>query len=54
MEDIWADLRRQPDDIPSPDWHHGVLSDWERKRTDGTLLYKDWTEAKERIRNKTR
>jgi len=54
MEDIWADLRRQPDDIPSPEWHHDVLSDRERKRKDGSLLYTDWTAAKERIRNTTR
>jgi hypothetical protein len=54
MEDIWADLRRQPDEIPSPNWHREVLTDRERKRKDGSSVYEDWTVAKERIRNKTR
>jgi hypothetical protein len=50
MEDIWADLRKQPDDIPSPDWHHDVLN--ARERNDGSAVYEDWTVAKERIRKK--
>ena len=52
MEDIWADLRRQPDDIPSPDWHRDVLNAREGKRKDGSSVYEDWTVAKERIRKK--
>ncbi|TVR70633.1 MAG: addiction module antitoxin RelB [Spirochaetaceae bacterium] len=52
MEDIWADLRKQPDDIPSPDWHRDVLNARERKRIDGSAVYEDWTVAKERIRKK--
>ena len=50
MEDIWADLRRQPGDIPSPDWHRDVLTAREGKRKDGFSVYEDWTDAKERIR----
>lgn len=50
LEDIWADLRRQPEDIPSPDWHRDVLK--ARERTDGSSGYEDWTVVKERIRKK--
>lgn len=50
MEDIWADLRRTPDDVPSPEWHQDVLNARERKHTGGAVAYDDWTAAKERIR----
>ena len=50
MEEIWADLRSKPDNIPSPDWHRDVLNARERKHTDGSITYNDWTAAKERIR----
>jgi hypothetical protein len=54
VEDIWADLRRHPDDIPSPDWHRDVLNARERKRKDDSSVFEDWTIVKERIRKKTR
>ena len=54
MEAIWADRRRQPDDIPSPDWHRDVLEAREQTRKEGSSVYDDWTVAKERIRKKTR
>ena len=52
MEEIWADLSRKPDNVPSPDWHRDVLSERERKHADGSISYSDWTDAKERIRKK--
>ena len=54
VEDIWADLRRHPDDIPSPDWHRDVLNARERKRKDDSAVFEDWPIVKERIRKKTR
>ena len=54
VEDIWADLRRHPGDIPSPDWHRDVLNARERKRKDDSSVFEDWTIVKERIRKKTR
>ena len=54
VEDIWADLRKHPDGIPSPDWHREVLNARERKRKDDSSVFEDWTIVKERIRNKTR
>ena len=53
MEEIWAGLRKQPDDIPSPDWHLDVLKAREQKRKDGSSVYDDWAVAKERIRKRT-
>ncbi|TVQ17753.1 MAG: addiction module antitoxin RelB [Spirochaetaceae bacterium] len=54
IEDIWSDLLRSPENIPSPDWHRDVLNARERKRKDGSLAFEDWTVAKQRIRNRTR
>ena len=54
VEDIWADLRRHPDDIPSPDWHRDVLKAREWRRKDDSTVFEDWTIVKERIRKKTR
>ena len=54
MEDIWADLLRSPENIPSPDWHRDVLDAREQRRRDGSLAYEDWTVAKEQIRKRTR
>ncbi len=53
LEEIWADLRRQPDDIPSPDWRLDVLKAREKTRKDGSSVYDDWAVAKERIRKRT-
>ena len=54
VEDIWADLRRHPDDIPSPDWHRDVLNARERKHNDDSPVFEDWLVVMERIRKKTR
>jgi lysozyme family protein len=51
MEEIWADLRRQPETVPSPNWHRGVL---DAKEQNDALSYEDWKIAKDRIRTKTR
>lgn len=51
MEEIWADLRRQPETVPSPNWHRDVLDG--REQNDA-LSYEDWKIAKDRIRTKTR
>lgn len=54
VEDIWADLRKHTDDIPSPEWHREVLKARERKRTDDSAVFEDWSIVKERIRKRTR
>ncbi|MFA7567629.1 MAG: addiction module protein [Alkalispirochaeta sp.] len=51
MEEIWADLRRQPETVPSPNWHRDVL---DAREQNDALSYEDWKIAKDRIRTKTR
>lgn len=52
VEDIWADLRSHPDNVPSPDWHRDVLNARERAQKDSSAGFEDWTIVKERIRKK--
>ncbi len=53
MEEIWADLCRKPDDVPSPAWHGEVLADREAALERGEEEILDWDEAKARLRKET-
>lgn len=50
LEEIWADLRRTPSDVPSPTWHADVLRAREARVREGKSQFRDWEEAKSRIR----
>jgi hypothetical protein len=50
MEEIWDDLLRTPEPIPSPAWHGDVLRARESRVREGKSHYGDWTRAKRRIR----
>ena len=52
IEEIWADLLREPKGVPSPAWHADVLSARERRIREGKSQFSDWNEAKSRIREK--
>ena len=54
MEEIWSDLQRTPDDVPSPAWHPDVLHARENRVREGSSQFGNWTEAKRRIREQTR
>lgn len=54
LEEIWSDLQRTPEDVPSPAWHADVLRAREDRVREGTSHFGDWTEAKRRIRERTR
>lgn len=54
IEEVWADLSREPESIPSPSWHEEVLTEREQKASEGTATFSDWSAAKQRIRNATR
>jgi hypothetical protein len=54
IEEIWADLERTPEAVPSPDWHGEVLREREEKLRRGEEKFIDWPEAKRRIREQTR
>jgi hypothetical protein len=50
---IWADLAKDPDDIPSPAWHGEHLSNVEKALAEGTDHFVDWEEAKRSIDERT-
>ena len=51
LEQIWEDLCRTPEDVPSPAWHADVLRARERRIREGRSEFTDWTDAKQSIRN---
>ena len=53
IEEVWSDLQRSPDDVPSPSWHGDVLAAREDRVREGGSQFGDWGEAKARIREKT-
>lgn len=52
IEDIWSDLLRRSDDIPSPSWHGDVLNAREQKVKEGTARFLTVDEAKQAVRSK--
>ncbi len=51
MEQIWDDLCRNPENVPSPNWHSNILQAREGRVKAGSSQFTDWAEAKEKIRN---
>ncbi|HSB73874.1 MAG TPA: addiction module protein [Candidatus Methylomirabilis sp.] len=54
LEQIWEDLCRTPEEVPSPAWHADVLQDREKRVQEGSTHFLDWAEAKRRIRDSTK
>jgi len=54
LEQIWEDLCRTPDEVPSPSWHADVLQDREKRVQEGSSRFVDWAEAKQKIRDLTK
>lgn len=54
LEEIWADLQRNPEDVPAPAWHGDVLRAREAREKEGVSQFGGWTEAKARIRERTK
>ncbi len=52
MEALWEELSREPDQIPSPDWHGDVLLERERRVQEGTESFIDWETAKKQLRDR--
>jgi hypothetical protein len=52
IEEIWTDLQRVAEEIPSPAWHADVLAAREDRVREGRSQFADWGEAKSRIREK--
>ena len=45
MEMLWADISREPTDLPSPVWHKDVLDERRRLVAAGRLKFLDWDTA---------
>ena len=54
MELLWADISRQPADLPSPLWHRQVLDERRRLAADGTLKFFDWDSTIVELREELR
>jgi len=51
MNQIWDDLMRNQDDIPSPEWHNEVLSARAERVQDGEAQFKDFESVKSELRS---
>lgn len=51
MEQLWEDLCRDPQSIPSPAWHGEILQARETQVKNGSSRFTDWQEAKQQIRD---
>jgi Putative addiction module component len=51
MNQIWDDLMRNPDDIPSPEWHNEVLSARADRVKNGEAHFKDFESVKSELRS---
>jgi hypothetical protein len=51
LEEIWDDLCRSPEDVPSPSWHGEVLRSREERVREGSAEFTDWSQAKQEIRD---
>ena len=54
LEEIWENLCRTPNEVPTPSWHADVLQDREKRIQQGSSQFVDWSEAKQRIRDSTK
>ena len=54
IEEIWNNLAESSNSVPSPSWHNDVLLARAVRVEEGSSNFSDWSEAKDRIRNKTR
>ena len=53
MEELWDDLCRAAEEVPSPTWHEKVLSGREERVREGQASFSDLADAKGRIRKPT-
>ena len=54
MEMLWADISKQPTDLPSPAWHREVLHERRRLVEKGKLKFLDWDTAIAELREEIR
>jgi len=49
MEQVWASLRKDGADLPSPEWHATVLRERRARLDSGEATVSDWDEARKRF-----
>lgn len=54
MEQLWEDLCRSPESVPSPSWHGDVLLASDKRVKEGKSKFKTFDEAKDKIRTSTK
>jgi putative addiction module component (TIGR02574 family) len=52
MEELWVDLAKTPEQVPTPKWHREVLAEREELVRQGKAKFSPWAEAKKRLRRK--
>lgn len=51
INQIWDDLMRNPNDVPSPEWHREVLSARAGRVKSGEAKFKDFESVKSELRS---
>lgn len=54
LEDLWSDLLRSPEEVPSPAWHEDVLKARSQRAREGASQFSDWSDAKRRLDEQNR
>lgn len=52
MEELWDDLCRQPQSVPSPEWHGDVLDHRRKAVQEGRASFEEWDEVKRRLQTR--
>jgi hypothetical protein len=53
IEVLWADLSRNPEDIPSPPWHEDILAERQRQIEEGRAKFIPLDEFRQSIQKET-
>ena len=54
MDALWADLSRNPQNVPVPSWQKDLLDARERAVSEGRAQFLDWNVARQQIDDETR
>ncbi len=52
MEELWDDLCRSPEGVPTPAWHGEVLTARAQRVAKGEAGFREWSDVKERLLRK--
>ena len=52
MEELWDDLCRSPEGMPSPAWHGEVLAARAERVAKGEAKFREWADVRERLLRK--